>query len=586
VSIPSAFIDQVIDQSNIVDVIGKRLPLNKKGSNYWCKCPFHDDNNPSMAVNEDKQFFYCFVCQESGNVIHFLRKYDGMEFTDAVESLASLVGLQVPYERQQSNVTKESLSPIKQAAEHFASNLFSNRGKQARDYLKARGITEKTVRYFNLGYAIDAWDNLLKLLEKNYDSKVLEKTGLIISNQDKTYDRFRGRVMFPIRNLKGDIIAFGGRIIDEGEPKYLNSPETEAFHKSNELYGLFEAKDSTKQIESLVVVEGYMDVISLHEHGIKNAVATLGTAITHQHLTKLMRFANKVVFAFDGDEAGQKAAWKAVENALPILRDDTEISFIFFEEGEDPDSFVSKKGKDAFKKITNESISLSEYFFDKVKAYNLERLEGRSQAIAFAKPLIDSINNEVIRSVYLNELSKICDVTLAQLPKTGKNQYKLQANQPKDTPAQPDIRLRSMTNIFSALINYPDLAQPEYFQPLVENEKFSFLFEILNLYQSSPSIKPSRVIEGITSEKIRDLFSQATVNELKISKEDAKKLVFDCVAVLAKNQKDREEILKQQYNSRSISAEGRRELQKIILTKDDLSTDDQEWLQKLSAKNN
>ena len=585
-SIPSAFIDQVIDQSNIVDVIGKRLPLNKKGSNYWCKCPFHDDNNPSMAVNEDKQFFYCFVCQESGNVIHFLRKYDGMEFTDAVESLASLVGLQVPYERQQSNVTKESLSPIKQAAEHFASNLFSSRGKQARDYLKARGITEKTVRYFNLGYAIDAWDNLLKLLEKNYDAKVLEKTGLIISNQDKTYDRFRGRVMFPIRNLKGDIIAFGGRIIDEGEPKYLNSPETEAFHKSNELYGLFEAKDSTKQIESLVVVEGYMDVISLHEHGIKNAVATLGTAITHQHLTKLMRFANKVVFAFDGDEAGQKAAWKAVENALPILRDDTEISFIFFEEGEDPDSFVSKKGKDAFKKITNESISLSEYFFEKVKAYNLERLEGRSQAIAFAKPLIDSINNEVIRSVYLNELSKICDVTLAQLPKTGENQYKPRANKPKDISAQPDIRLRSMTNIFSALINYPDLAQPEYFQPLAENEKFSFLFEILNLYQSSPSIKPSRVIEGITSEKIRDLFSQATVNELKISKEDAKKLVFDCVAVLAKNQKDREEILKQQYNSRSISAEGRRELQKIILTKDDLSTDDQEWLQKLSAKNN
>jgi len=586
VSIPSAFIDQVIDQSNIVDVIGKRLPLNKKGSNYWCKCPFHDDNNPSMAVNEDKQFFYCFVCQESGNVIHFLRKYDGMEFTDAVESLASLVGLQVPYERQQSNVTKESLSPIKQAAEHFGSNLFSSRGKQARDYLKARGITEKTVRYFNLGYAIDAWDNLLKLLEKNYDAKVLEKTGLIISNQDKTYDRFRGRVMFPIRNLKGDIIAFGGRIIDQGEPKYLNSPETEAFHKSNELYGLFEAKDSTKQIESLIVVEGYMDVISLHEHGIKNAVATLGTAITHQHLTKLMRFANKVVFAFDGDEAGQKAAWKAVKNALPTLRDDTEISFIFFEEGEDPDSFVSKKGKDAFKKITNESISLSEYFFDKVKAYNLERLEGRSQAIAFAKPLVDSINNEVIRSVYLNELSKICDVTLAQLPKTGENQYKPQVNQPKGTSAQPDIRLRSMTNIFSALINYPDLAQPEYFQPLAENEKFSFLFEILNLYQSSPSIKPSRVIEGITSEKIRDLFSLATVNELKISKEDAKKLVYDCVAVLAKNQKDREEILKQQYNSRSISAEGRRELQKIILTKDDLSTDDQEWLQKLSAKNN
>ncbi|MEK9650310.1 MAG: DNA primase [Gammaproteobacteria bacterium] len=584
-SIPSAFIDQVIDQSNIVDVIGKRLPLNKKGSNYWCKCPFHDDNNPSMAVNEDKQFFYCFVCQESGNVIHFLRKYDGMDFTDAIESLASLVGLQVPYERQQNSEVKESLSPIKEAMNHFVSNLFSPRGNQAREYLKNRSISEKTVRYFNIGYAIDAWDDLLKFLVKNNNSKVLEKTGLIVANQDKTYDRFRGRVMFPIRNIKGEVIAFGGRIIAQGEPKYLNSPETEVFHKSNELYGLFEAKESNKHIDSLVVVEGYMDVISLYEHGIKNAVATLGTAITHQHLTKLMRFANKIVFAFDGDEAGQKAAWKAMENSLPILRDDTEISFIFFEDGEDPDSFVLAKGRDAFSKIANEAIPLSEHFFEKVKSFNLERLEGRSKAIAFAKPLIDSINNEVIRSVYLNELSKICDVTLAQLPKSGDTQYKPQNRPSREIVVRQDIRQKSMTNIFSALINYPDLAKPEFFKQLAGNEKFSFLFEILALYQESPTIKPSRVIEGITSEKVRDLFSQATVNELRINKEDARKLIIDCVTVLAKNQKDREEILKQQYNSRSISAEGRRELQKIILTKSDLNKDDQEWLQKLSAKN-
>ncbi|MEY2972518.1 MAG: hypothetical protein RI886_295 [Pseudomonadota bacterium] len=584
-SIPSGFIDQVIDQSNIVDVIGKRLPLNKKGSNYWCKCPFHDDNNPSMAVNEDKQFFYCFVCQESGNVIHFLRKYDGMDFSDAVESLASLVGLQVPYERQQHGAAKQSLPPLKQATEHFASNLFSARGKQARDYLKARGITEKTVRYFHLGYAIDAWDNLLKVLSRDHDSTVIEKTGLIITNQDKTYDRFRGRVMFPIRNLKGDIIAFGGRIISEGEPKYLNSPETEVFHKSNELYGLFEAKDSNKHLNSLIVVEGYMDVISLHQHGITNAVATLGTAITNQHLAKLMRFASNIVFAFDGDEAGQKAAWKALENALPILRDDTEITFIFFEEGEDPDSFISSKGVTAFKKKVGEAMPLSDHFFEKVKSFNLERLEGRSKAIAFAKPLIDGIHNEVIRSVYLNELSKICDVTLAQLPKTVEKQYKPQTNQ-QTKITQSDIRLRSMTNIFTALINFPDLADPDMFQPLAADDKFLFLFDILNLYKSSPDIKPSRVIEGIGSEKVRDLFSQAAINDLKINKEDAKKLIADCVKVLAKNQKDREEILKQQYNSRSISAEGRRELQKIILTKDGLSTEDQDWLQKLSAKNN
>ena len=373
-SIPTSFIDQLLDQTDIVDVVGRRIPLNKKGSNFWCQCPFHDDSNPSMAVNQEKQFFYCFVCQESGNAIHFLRRYENLEFVDAIETLASSAGMTVPYENSRSEKAKPS-GLVEKAVKFYQANLNEATAPKAVQYLKDRKITGATAKKFNIGYAQDKWDGLLNYIEPGTSSKELDESGLFSKKDERFYDRFRGRVIFPIRNIKGDFIAMGGRIIDEGEPKYLNSPETSFFNKSNELFGLYEVKELEKNIASLIVVEGYMDVIGLYEHGIKNAVATLGTAVTPNHVSKIMRYTNKIFFAFDGDLAGGKAAWKAVENTFPIIREDINIHFVFFEEGHDPDSYINEHGLTAFQKLLDESISLSSYFLSKVKEYNLETLE-------------------------------------------------------------------------------------------------------------------------------------------------------------------------------------------------------------------
>ena len=251
-SIPSSFIDQLLDQTDIVDVIDRRIPLNKKGSNFWCQCPFHDDSNPSMAVNQEKQFFYCFVCQESGNAIHFLRRYENLEFVDAIETLASAAGMTVPYENNRSDRSKPS-SLVEKAVKFYQANLNETTAPNAVKYLKDRKITGATAKKFHIGYAQDKWDGLLNHLGSDTPSKELDESGLFSKKDDRFYDRFRGRIIFPIRNIKGDFIAMGGRIIDEGEPKYLNSPETSFFNKSNELFGLFEVKDSEKNIDSLII---------------------------------------------------------------------------------------------------------------------------------------------------------------------------------------------------------------------------------------------------------------------------------------------------------------------------------------------
>ena len=362
-SIPSSFIDQILDQSDIVDIIGRRVQLNKKGNNFWGICPFHDDTNPSMAVNQDKQFYYCFVCNAKGNSINFLRNYENLDFVDAVESIAWSVGLEVP-RTHKSVDTKEALSINARAVEIYEKQLKADTGNKVVDYLKSRSITGETAKFFNIGYALDEWEGLFKILSKEYKQEDLSESGLF---SEKMKDRFRGRLMFPIRNIKGDHIAFGGRIIDEGEPKYLNSPETKTFSKSKELYGLYEARKLNNPLQSVFVVEGYMDVIALHQNGVKNAVASLGTAITGLHISKLMRYSKNIYVAFDGDLAGRKAAWRVVENGLPILREDINIKFIFLDEGHDPDSFINEKGKQAFLDLSESAISFSQFFLDTVK---------------------------------------------------------------------------------------------------------------------------------------------------------------------------------------------------------------------------
>ena len=582
-SIPTSFIDQLLDQTDIVDVVSRRIPVNKKGSNFWCQCPFHDDSNPSMAVNQEKQFFYCFVCQESGNAIHFIRRYENLEFVDAIETLASSAGMTVPYENNRLEKSKPS-GLVEKAVKFYQANLNEKIAPKAVQYLKDRKITGATAKKFNIGYAQDKWDGLLNHLGSDTPSKELDESGLFSKKDDRFYDRFRGRVIFPIRNIKGDFIAMGGRIIDEGEPKYLNSPETSFFNKSNELFGLYEVKELEKNIASLIVVEGYMDVIGLYEHGIKNAVATLGTAVTPNHVSKIMRYTNKIFFAFDGDLAGGKAAWKAVENTFPIIREDMNVHFVFFEEGHDPDSFINEFGLKAFQKLLDESISLSSYFLSKVKEFNLETLEGRAQAAAFAIPIINKINNTVIKEVYASEVSKLCGMDIKSMDTPSSPSARDNSERVIRSSSNTPVRVKAVINIFSALLAFPTIAQESIFDELKDDLKFSFLFVILDLYRQTPDIKPSRVIESLESEQIKGYFSEAVVAGLELSEKNALKLVNDCMDILLKNQKDREQTLKDKYNVRSITPAERRDLQQIILKKQEITDDDRNWLKKLSSK--
>ena len=582
-SIPTSFIDQLLDQTDIVDVVSRRIPVNKKGSNFWCQCPFHDDSNPSMAVNQEKQFFYCFVCQESGNAIHFIRRYENLEFVDAIETLASSAGMTVPYENNRLEKSKPS-GLVEKAVKFYQANLNEKIAPKAVQYLKDRKITGATAKKFNIGYAQDKWDGLLNHLGSDTPSKELDESGLFSKKDDRFYDRFRGRVIFPIRNIKGDFIAMGGRIIDEGEPKYLNSPETSFFNKSNELFGLYEVKELEKNIASLIVVEGYMDVIGLYEHGIKNAVATLGTAVTPNHVSKIMRYTNKIFFAFDGDLAGGKAAWKAVENTFPIIREDMNVHFVFFEEGHDPDSFINEFGLKAFHKLLDESISLSSYFLSKVKEFNLETLEGRAQAAAFAIPIINKINNTVIKEVYASEVSKLCGMDIKSMDAPSSPSARDDSERLIRSSSNTPVRVKAVINIFSALLAFPTIAQESIFDELKDDLKFSFLFVILDLYRQTPDIKPSRVIESLESEQIKGYFSEAVVAGLELSEKNALTLVNDCMDILLKNQKDREQTLKDKYNVRSITPAERRDLQQIILKKQEITDDDRNWLKKLSSK--
>ncbi len=582
-SIPTSFIDQLLDQTDIVDVVSRRIPVNKKGSNFWCQCPFHDDSNPSMAVNQEKQFFYCFVCQESGNAIHFIRRYENLEFVDAIETLASSAGMTVPYENNRLEKSKPS-GLVEKAVKFYQANLNEKIAPKAVQYLKDRKITGATAKKFNIGYAQDKWDGLLNHLGSDTPSKELDESGLFSKKDDRFYDRFRGRIIFPIRNIKGDFIAMGGRIIDEGEPKYLNSPETSFFNKSNELFGLYEVKELEKNIASLIVVEGYMDVIGLYEHGIKNAVATLGTAVTPNHVSKIMRYTNKIFFAFDGDLAGGKAAWKAVENTFPIIREDMNVHFVFFEEGHDPDSFINEFGLKAFQKLLDESISLSSYFLSKVKEFNLETLEGRAQAAAFAIPIINKINNTVIKEVYASEVSKLCGMDIKSMDAPSSPSARDDSERVIRSSSNTPVRVKAVINIFSALLAFPTIAQESIFDELKDDLKFSFLFVILDLYRQTPDIKPSRVIESLESEQIKGYFSEAVVAGLELSEKNALTLVNDCMDILLKNQKDREQTLKDKYNVRSITPAERRDLQQIILKKQEITDDDRNWLKKLSSK--
>lgn len=413
--IPQSFIDDVLDRVDIVDIVGGRIDLRKSGKNHSACCPFHDEKTPSFTVSQDKQFFYCFGCGAGGNAIGFVIDFDRVSFPEAVETLAKHVGLEVPREANQddgANQYRKSLYSITEKADHFyRSSLRSHpNAYEAVNYLKARTLNGETARNFGIGYAPPGWDNLLQNLGKtDQDIQHLKDAGMLIDREEegKLYDRFRHRIMFPIRDVRGRTIGFGGRVLGDDKPKYLNSPETSLFHKGRELYGLYEANRQLRDIPNLLVVEGYMDVAALSQHGIHNAVATLGTAATSEHLDKLFRYTSEVIFCFDGDEAGRKAARRALETSLPLMLDGRSAKFLFLPDGEDPDSLVQDIGCDQFTQLIKVATPISDYLFESLSQdLDTDSLDGRARLSKLAAPLINRMPQGVFKTLMLQTLSQ------------------------------------------------------------------------------------------------------------------------------------------------------------------------------------
>ena len=416
--IPKSFIQDLLNRLDIVDVIERYVPLKKAGGNYVACCPFHNEKSPSFTVSQAKQFYHCFGCGVHGTAISFVMEHLGLGFVEAVEDLAQSVGMDVPQE-QRAGESFHKIAPDLYEVMQTATRYYREQLKlsvRAIDYLKGRGLSGEIAAKFAIGYAPEGWQNLSAAFP-DYRADTLNETGLVISGEaDKRYDRFRDRIMFPIVNVRAQVIGFGGRVLDKGEPKYLNSPETPLFEKGHELYGLFQAQKAIRAGQRVLVVEGYMDVVALAQHGVDYAVATLGTATTPYHIQKLLRLSDQIVFCFDGDKAGQKAAWRALENALPYLQDGKLISFLFLPAEHDPDSFIREFGKAVFERQVAEAMPLSGYLLREISSeLDLKSQEGRNQLLHRARPLLSAIASPVTALLLRKEVAAVAGVSQAEL---------------------------------------------------------------------------------------------------------------------------------------------------------------------------
>ena len=452
--IPQHFIDELVARTDIIEVIGSRVQLKKAGREYKACCPFHDEKTPSFWVSVDKQFYHCFGCGAHGTVLGFVMDYDHLGFIEAVEELAARAGLEVPREGGAAagpvNPHDELFVAMERAALYFRQCLSGD--ARARDYVKRRGLDADAVQKFGIGYAAARWDGLLERYGGTEEERhVLLRAGLIIERQPQQetsgaaatssaatggtpsasagatntstytrergfYDRFRDRLMFPIRDTRGRTIGFGGRVLDQGEPKYLNSPETELFHKGRELYGLYEARQATRSLQRLMVVEGYMDVVSLHQAGVTYAVATLGTSTTPEHLQRIFRLVGEVVFCFDGDRAGRAAAWRALENAVAEVKQGRQVRFLFLPDGHDPDTLVREEGKEAFEARLAGAMPLSEYLIRELSSrVETGSVDGRAKLVELARPLVRKIPSDVYRELLVNQLAEVVGMSPARL---------------------------------------------------------------------------------------------------------------------------------------------------------------------------
>jgi DNA primase len=549
--IPDSFKQDLLNRVDIVDVVSRYVQLKKGGANYLGLCPFHGEKTPSFTVSPAKQFYHCFGCGAHGNAIGFQMEYGGMGYIDAIKELAASVGMQVPESRPRT--------PEEAARQERETDLYAVMEKamafyraelkgspRAIEYLKGRGLTGEIAARFRIGYAPDDWQGLNRVFEK-YEDKALVECGLVIANEGKRYDRFRDRVMFPIHNARGLVIGFGGRVLDKGDPKYLNSPETPLFEKGREVYGLVQARDAIRAAGRVLVVEGYMDVVALAQFGVGYAVAALGTATTPVHVTKLLKLADEVVFCFDGDAAGRKAAWRALEVSLPLAADHKPIRFLFLPDGEDPDTYIRKNGKAAFERLAAGAQVLSEFLLTELRAQaDVRTAEGRSLFLTTAKPYVQKISAVSLKLQMLKEVARLGGVTQEEAERLLELRTGPAFRRP--SPAKRDFRPPSTAEwkLLSRVAAYPELAA-ELDLGAVDGT----LEESQLLMELSAHLKGNRAVEKLSNammiERFRDspqaelLFqAQAYGLELKESEEDSRQFVRHTVWKLEIGQKNKE----------------------------------------------
>ena len=505
--IPDAFIDELLARTDIVEVVGARVPLKRQGKEYSACCPFHDERSPSFTVSPTKQFYHCFGCGAHGTALSFLMNYDRLEFLDAVEELARRNGMEVPRETQQrneNNDTRDLFNALEAAARFFQRNLEGS--EKAKAYLDGRGVDAAIRTQFMIGYAPDGYSALKDALGTDERRmKLLDRAGLFSKNdRGHVYDKFRDRVMFPIHDRRGRVIAFGGRVLDkDATPKYLNSPETALFHKGRELYGLWQARQANQKLERLIVVEGYMDVVALFQHGVTQAVATLGTATTADHAELLFRNAPDVYFCFDGDAAGRRAGWRAVESVLPRMKDGRQAFFLFLPDGEDPDTIVRKEGAAGFDARLAQATPLSQFFFDELgRDINHGTLDGR------ARPLLAQLPDGAFADLMRQELQRL----------TGVDPARAAAAPPRPVArgAAPVQKRSLVRSVIALLLQQPALAlqleRPCHFEGL-RQPGIALLLEILDLVHQRPEISTGALLEHFSeheqAQALRKLAAQA-----------------------------------------------------------------------------
>lgn len=568
--IPQAFLDEILTRTDIVELIETRVALKKTGANYSARCPFHNEKTPSFTVSPTKQFYYCFGCSAHGNAIGFLMQYERLDFMEAIQTLAAKVGLEIPkddFQATDNSQHQELYTLLAEAAKYYQLQL--RQSSTAIDYLKSRGLTGQIAKHYGVGYAPPGWENLLRELGKNTKTNdQLTTAGMLIKKEDgKSYDRFRSRIMFPIRDLRGRVIAFGGRTLGDELPKYLNSPETPVFHKGNELYGLYEARRACQTLEKIVIVEGYMDVIALAQHGIPYAVATLGTATQIKHLQKLFRYTSDIFFCFDGDIAGQKAAWRALEVTLPLMRDGIRVNFIFLPDGEDPDSFVRKQGKDAFEKQLIKAIALSDFFFQHLQQeIDLRTADGKARLASLAKQLLSKIQQGIFQTLMLEKLGQIIGVDSIKLqsspPPIENNNKKTFELSYKKSPVALAITL---------LLQHPALGQQVKSLAELNHCKIKgieILLELITVLQQQPHLITATLLEHLREHPLGPQFAKLAAQPLMIPVEGLQfELEGAIQRILGNSQEQRIHELLNKAKQKTLTPEEKQQLQQMITEK-------------------